>query len=306
MQQLPGYVAPAEQRYKPQVAQPVDKRNETAKHVSNQLLMRTIKDRSWGEARNIVYNDAAYARIYDPEGYLPLHLVVQLGGPPELVVLLLTAYPECIQIRDPDGSLALHLSAYHHKGRLWVHISELSTILFAAYPEAIRMADANGDLTLHIALRHRAPDELIKFLLLEYPESARLKDQFGNLPLHLAVQFQASYSVVAYILSLHPEALKIGNARSSLPLHKAAQFNIPMDILLLILDADPTAACAKDDRGNLPLHLCFLFCAGPPSEERLQHLLQRNPLALGAVNVDGCAPFAMMNRPQDHYVDDYR
>ena len=280
--------------------------NTTVGHVSNQHLNHAIAQRNWAEAESTAYNDSAYCNIPDLKGYLPLHMTVKLGGTPRLIVLLLNSYPKAIEERDPDGNLPLHLAAYHHKGRLWIHISEITTILFASYPDAIRMVDKSGDLTLHIALRHRAPDELIKFLLAEYPESAQKKDQYGNLPLHLAIQFNASYTVVHNVLSYYEVALKTPNARGSLPLHKAAQFDAPMDIFMLILEAEPTAAGIKDSRGNLPLHLCFLFCAGPPTEERLRNLLQRYPTAVGTPNNDGCFPFAMMNRPQDHYVEDYR
>lgn len=280
--------------------------NDTSKHVSNQLLVQTIKERKWSEAQGVVYNDASYASIKDPEGFLPLHLAVKYGGTPELVVLIIKAYPKCVQERDPDGNLPLHLAAYHHKGRLWINISEMTTIVFSSYPEAIRMGDKYNNLTIHIALRHRAPDELVRFLLNEYPESAKVRDKFGNLPLHLAIQFQASYTVVSILLTTYSEALKLGNARGSLPLHKATQFDAASEVFDLVLQGDPSATSARDDRGNLPLHLLFLFCAGPPTEERLRKLLQHNPSAVGTPNNDGCIPFAMMNRPQDHYTDDYK
>jgi ankyrin repeat protein len=280
--------------------------NDTSSHISNQLLLNTIKQRNWNEARNIAYNDAAFAKIKDNAGFLPLHLAIKLGCTTELVVVLLKAFPGSVSVRDPDGNFPLHLASYHNKGRLWINISEITTILFAAYPEAISLCDKNNDLAIHIALRHRAPDELINFLFVEYPESAALKDHFGNYPLHLAIQFQASYAVVSTIMNLHPAALRLGNANGSLPLHKVAQFDSPLDILLMILEAEPSAIETKDSRGNLPLHLCFLFCAGPPSEERLRYYLQRYPAAIGVANNEGSTPFMMMHRPQDHYVEDYR
>jgi hypothetical protein len=124
-------------------------------------------------------------------------------------------------------------------------------------------------------------DELIRFLLQSYPGSAKLKDGFGNLPLHLAVQFQASPSVVSLVLGAFPEALGMFNAGGGLPLHKAAQFNSPMEVLRLIIDSDGSAASKRDDRGNLPLHLLFLFCAGPPSEERLRYIYTHTYIPIG-------------------------
>mmetsp|Transcript_3995 Transcript_3995/g.8997 ORF Transcript_3995/g.8997 Transcript_3995/m.8997 type:complete len:284 (+) Transcript_3995:125-976(+) len=281
-------------------------KQETFKHVSNQMLLEAVKDQNWDLARTIVYEDASYAEVYDSAGNLPLHLSVTSGCPPDLLAKLLIANPGSIRLRDPAGNLPLHLSAYHNKGRLWINISENTTLLYAAYPDAVRELDKGGNLAIHIAFRYRAPDELIRFLLSSYPGSAKLKDGFGNLPLHLAVQFQASTSLVELVMTTYPEALGLRNATGNLPLHKAAQFNSPMEVLRLIVDADGSAAAARDDRGNLPLHLLFLFCAGPPSEERLSLMIRSNPGALGVPNNEGAVPFMMMNRPKSHYVQDYR
>ena len=43
-----------------------------------------------------------------------------------LLVLLLTTFPDCIREKDPDGNLPIHLLAYHHKGRMWINISEIT------------------------------------------------------------------------------------------------------------------------------------------------------------------------------------
>lgn len=278
---------------------------QTAKHVSHYLLVKTINDRDWDEACSIAYNDEEYARIKDSAGNYPIHLVVKGGGPTRLVVLLLTAFPECVAIKDPLGSLPIHLAAVHHKGRLWVSISEITTTLFAAYPQGIREPDGSGNLAIHIALRHRGPDELIKFLLMQAPDTAHLEDTAGNICLHLAVQFEASIEVIKLIMELYPKGIKTKNSIGCLVLHKVAQFNPPIDIFKLILDADTAAATVPDNRGNLPLHLCFLFCGGPPDEERLRLLLQAAPMALGTRNNKGLTPFQMMNRPEDHSVHDY-
>mmetsp|Transcript_10615 Transcript_10615/g.17306 ORF Transcript_10615/g.17306 Transcript_10615/m.17306 type:complete len:282 (+) Transcript_10615:131-976(+) len=274
---------------------------EIFKHVSNQMLLEAVKKRDWSAARTIVYEDAAYAHIKDHQGFLPLHLTVKFGGPPELTIKLLTANPDAVRLRDPDGNYPLHLSAYHHKGRLWINISEVATTLYAAFPDAIKELDAAGNLPLHIAIRYRAPDELIRFLVQNYPKSSEIEDGFGNLPLHLSIQFESNPEVVRFLMNNYPNALKIGNRRGSLPLHKAAQFEASMDVLRMILDADGSAASVKDNRGNVPLHLLFLFCAGPPAEERLSLLLRSYPGAVGMGNNAGCIPFGMMNRPQDDY-----
>lgn len=209
---------------------------ETAKHVSNQLLLNTIKEKHWKEACEIIYNDSSYAKIVDNNGYHALHLAVRLGSTCDLIVLLLRAYPESILLRDPDGNLPIHLVTYHHKESLWVNISEVASVLYAANHPSITMTDKVGNLPIHIAIRNRAPDELIMFLILEYPDSTKKSDSiYGNLPLHLAIQFHSSYEVISLILTTYYDGIKIKNNKGSLPLHKATQFQSSMDIFKLLL-----------------------------------------------------------------------
>lgn len=281
-------------------------KNETYKHISNQLLVQALIQRQWKDAESIVYNDEAYTRIKDPKGFLPIHLALKGGGTPTLCVRILTAYPECIVERDPEGYLPLHLACQHSKERLWVSISEIATVIYSAYPQAIMARDAQGNLPLHLALRNRGPDSLIKFLLHESPATAKEQDGMGNTPLHLAMQFNASMEVVHCLLEHFRDAVKVPNNSGGVPLHKAAQCNPPMDVLNMLIEADPLATMVEDKRGNRPLHLLFLFCGGPPSEERLRLFLQGDAMAIGTRNQDGMTPFMMVNRPQDRRVEDYR
>jgi ankyrin repeat protein len=280
-------------------------RNETTKHVSNQLLITKINARKWAEACTTAYNDETYVRIKDPAGNLPIHLAVKLGCTHDLLIKLVTAYPESAGIRDVKGYLPLHLVVQHHKGKLWLSLSEMATTLLLAYPQGLREFDPQKNLCIQLALRHRGPDDLVRFLLQRFPESAFIVDRHGNTLLHMAVQFEFSYAVVSELLALHPEAASIPNKIGGLPLHKAAQFNSPIDTLHLIHNAFPGGSMVQDSRGNLPLHVMFLCCGGPPDEERLRLMLGSYATGLSIANGNGCTPFMMMSRPQDNYVDDY-
>jgi len=247
---------------------------ETIKHVSNQLLIATIKKQDWKKAYEIAYNDAAYITISDPKGYYPLHLAVKSGGSVELIILLVNGYHESVRLRDPDGNLPIHLIAYHNKERLWISISEVASVLYAIDSNTITMVDRVGNLPIHIALRHQAPDELVSFFIMKYHDSAKIPDAvYNNLPIHLALQFRSDYKVVLQLLNIYPASLRVANKKGSLPLHKAIQFDASMDILKLLVDMDPSTCNVKDSSGNLPLHLLCLFCAGPPSEERLRYAM---------------------------------
>lgn len=262
-------------------------------------------DGRWDEACTIVYNDEAYARIPDHKNFLPLHLAVRFGCTPRLVQLLLTAYPESIKLKTPDGDYPLHLAASHHKGRLWVSMNELSVLLYNAFPAAIREPDRKGYIPFQLAIRNKGPDEMIKFYLEAYPESVKIKDPLGNTPLHLAIQFEGSYLLIFEILRLYPDAINIPNENGNYPLHKVAFFNSSMDIFELILNANPTISTKQDKNGNLPFHLACLNAGGPPSEAKLRLWLGANPTCLNVRNKSGSIPFMMFQRPQDHKIEDY-
>ncbi len=278
---------------------------ETEKHVSRLYLIKAITEGRWDDACTIAYNDESYARIPDPDGYLPLHIAVKLGCPPRLAVLLITAHPTAIQTKDKDGSLPLHLAVKHHKGRLWINIYELTTILFQAYPGAIQERDRESNLPIHLALRYRGPDDMIRFLLDKYPESLTEGDRLGNLPLHLAIQFGASYVIVFLLMKLNPEATKALNNNGATALHKVAFFNSSMEIFELVLNAYPDAASIRDRNHNLPIHFVYLNAGGPPDEAKLRMWLKANPLALSCKNKSGCTPMMMFQRPQDNNVVEY-
>ena len=195
---------------------------DTAKHVSRFLLFKALYEGKWEEACSIVYNDENYARIQDNKGFLPLHFSVRAGCPSRLIQLLITAYPDAVKIRDPDGNLPIHLAAGHHKGRMWLSHSELTILVYNAFPAGIRERDKDGYLPLHLALRNKAPDEMIKYLLQAYPESVRAIDPLGNTPLNLAIQFEGTYLLIFELVKLYPDAINIPNRKGNYPLHKVA------------------------------------------------------------------------------------
>eukprot|EP01031_Cornospumella_fuschlensis_P028047 gene28047-33866_t len=284
----------------------VDKyKAETLKHISRYLLIKALEEAKWDEASTIVYNDETYARIPDSKNDLPLHIAVRLGCTPRLVELLLTAYPDSIRIKDHEGSLALHLSVRHHKGRLWVNMREITMILYRAFPQAISTPDGQGNIALHVAIRYQGPDEMIRYLMQAHLPGLSAKDSLGNLALHLAIQFEASYMIIHDILRLNTAAASVSNDRGLTPLHRVAFFNSSVETLQLILQAHPAAAYAKDKRGNLPIHLAFLANGGPPDEAKLKIWLAANPCGLSVQNLAHCTPLTIFHVPQDNSVEDF-
>ncbi len=82
-----------------------------------------------------------------------------------MITLILNAYPECIKIRDADNNLPIHLVSYHHKGRIWINISELTETIVNWYPQGLNELDSNNDIPFLIAIKQRSPDELLSYFL---------------------------------------------------------------------------------------------------------------------------------------------
>ena len=103
-------------------------KNETKAHTSYQVLIEKMKEENWTVASQIARNDEMFIFIEDPEGRLPIHYVVNLGGPISLMDIILTCYPVCISIRDPNGDLPIHLATRHNHESLTIKIRVLQAL----------------------------------------------------------------------------------------------------------------------------------------------------------------------------------
>ena len=66
-----------------------------------------------------------------------------------------------------------HLVCYHHKGKLWINISEVTRLIINWYPEGLEETDVNGDLPIHLAIKQDAPQELLYFILMVWPDCSK-------------------------------------------------------------------------------------------------------------------------------------
>lgn len=278
---------------------------ESLLHPSKQLLIKTINGRDWREACTLLYNDDTWAHIKDKDGNYPIHLAVKLGCTNELIILLLTAFPAAIKERDKDGNLPVHLLSYHHRGKMWINLSEITASIINHYLEGLNEFDRDNNIPIHIAIRNRGPDELLRYLFLAFTDCAKVPDKHGNLPIHLCCQYEVNFALFTAILRAYPNAASTPNVNGLTPLHKACHFNASVDVLSLLLSVYPAAASTKDKRGNLPLHLLYLNFLRPPEKHTLNVLLQHYPNALSVTNHNGCVPLMMMGRQDDKYADEY-
>ena len=170
---------------------------ETLSHPSKLLLINQLNDRDWREACKLVKNDEMFARIPDNEGNLPIHLAVKLGGTNDLLVLLLNAYPECIQMRDPKGNLPCELTLLPIPPySLLLSDSSSSSISYHTISNLIisHHMISYHPIPVHLVAYHHQDrlwvsiSEITRTLVKWYPEGLEETDAQADTPLLIAIK----------------------------------------------------------------------------------------------------------------------
>src|SRR5437868_4170279 len=92
------------------------------------------------------------ARLEIGDGQLALHAAVQQGSP-QVVRLILEAYPEAARHADDEGDIPLNFVFMSWGDRQ----REIIPMLLEAWPDSVRHVSALGDLPLHCACEDNPP-----------------------------------------------------------------------------------------------------------------------------------------------------
>jgi hypothetical protein len=122
------------------------------------------------------------ARIRDYSHYnrrLPLHWACFHRYDPEIVRLLLEAFPDGVSSPDVNGYIPLHHACWHSHPSV-----DNIRLLIQANPQTISMKANNGKTPLHDACRVRASMDAIELLIQTRPTVVTERDQYGMTPLY--------------------------------------------------------------------------------------------------------------------------
>lgn len=174
----------------------------------------------------------------------------------EVIIQLISNFPETARTKDSDGNFPLHL-AMHMKSSIAV-----ITTLFRAHKRVSKVSSSQGNLPLHLGLKngYEKCNKFLVELLTSNQKAAALKDEDGDLPLHLALENKCSDQIVLEILGASPKDATTFTSRSSkgyLPLHAAIHREFSDNVILSILFAFPKAATIKNPTGEFPLYTCI-------------------------------------------------
>lgn len=191
------------------------------------------------------------AKVQDRwEKSLPLHIACLHGASPEVVRVLLEAYPEAAAVRDKEGRIPLFITCNNKAS------PDVVKVLVEVYPQAAEVHDKHGNLALHHALANDSCPGIVKILLETYPNAMKISNDetspellvesiFGTMALHPQRQTTAFRQAVE----------RFGRRLSykSSPLHTACKRGSKLEVLHLLLKAYPKSAECRDFLGNKPV-----------------------------------------------------
>jgi len=160
----------------------------------------------------------------DSHGWLPLHHACANGASPEVLKLIVDAFPDARQAQDQQGRTPLHFYATRHQdspANMALNAELLSENGAAALP------DRSGMLPFHYACAYGTHPAVLKTLAKVHPDSLSACDNNGRTPMHLAMvnaHRDESPNVIRFLLD-HPESVETINTRDLdgyLPLHLLA------------------------------------------------------------------------------------
>lgn len=151
----------------------------------------------------------------ESDNSLPLHSAcrnVRVLSMPEVILALVEAYPEAVELPNNFGLLPLHKAASVANAG---HIPAL-TILIEANPLALCFKTIDGQTPLHFAISgpRRPSSEVVDFFCSINAEVAVAADSYGQLPMHkAAARSRIEVDVVNSLIKANPYALSMKDSK---------------------------------------------------------------------------------------------
>ncbi len=139
---------------------------------------------------------------YKDSYVLPLHLaLLEESIPFSMIVALLHAYPEGIQVRETS----CQRNSLHIMFMTLGSSDSIVSYLIQLHPTLCLETDSLGRLPIHYAIYYNRSIPVLKELLHVCFNTVKATDHRGWSPLHIACQMDASYEIISQILSASPE-----------------------------------------------------------------------------------------------------
>jgi len=198
----------------------------------------------------------------DAHGWLPLHHACANGADPNVIKVLIDAFPSGSIQQDKQLRTPLHFYATR------VHAPEIPPAVMARNAElltcpyesvtAAQLPDRNGMLPMHYACAYGTHPAVLKVMVNAFPDSLTAKEKHGRTPMHLAMvnaHRDASPDTIRFLLTF-PSSRATINTRDQ-------DGYLPLHLMTLGLKGYSRAESDQDKRFNVSESLSLYLGAEP-------------------------------------------
>jgi ankyrin repeat protein len=197
----------------------------------------------------------------DVHGWLPLHHACANGASPEVLKILIDAYPQGKVAQDDQGRTPLHFYVTRSS-------DNVANMVLNAQLLCSDQGTGSGDAT--DASTAAAPPST---LMMPGVSAATLPDRGGMLPMHYACAYGTHPGVLDVLANVHPASLIAKERHGRTPMHLAmvnAHRDASPNTIRFLLQRSPESKQTINERDNdgfLPLHLLALSLKGYRMDE---------------------------------------
>ncbi|CAB9504223.1 Ankyrin Repeat [Seminavis robusta] len=168
-------------------------------------------------------------------GGFALHAALKSKKSEEVIMELLSAYPEVAKIANNQGRLPLHIALSKKGG----YSSACIAHILSLNEDASRKCNNDGLAVypLHLDCMNYEDSSITIKLINLFPEALQVRGERGRLPLHLIVSNKDrcnDVQTVREMLRIYPKAAKTKDKRGNLPLALAVESNACLEMQKLL------------------------------------------------------------------------
>ncbi len=266
--------------------------------------------------------------LEDEDGNLPIHLLCEVSVRPDIINLLLSAYPEssfrpslqqqelpfyilvnhCIQNYDLNAAFSLisaipasliynqEVSVLHQIGNSTMQdiesFEKICLKVIEMFPHICKLCK-DGNSLLHTMCSHKdSTSRLIGRIISLCPESCAVRDSSGNLPLHIVNSEHQSVDIIRMLVKCYPSGLLVQNARGQMPLVAPMIRNSPTRVKELL------RFCTDNDE----VRNCMLYARDPFGMDTIRYYFyafQRQVsqhVAHGSISIDDISSYGKVKK----------
>jgi ankyrin repeat protein len=165
---------------------------------------------------------------------LPIHVECMNGCRYDLLLDMITRYPEELSVANSSGYLPLHSLLMNTNSSV-----TSALLLLDAYPQVVREKSIVGNYPLHIECNQQCRWEIIAQLIELWPEALYEANQDGLLPLHLMLKNQSSVDVICLVINKCKSAIFRQDCNAELLFNYEVNTRFRLEVISKLVQLSP-------------------------------------------------------------------